>query len=75
MRGCQLMPTPQDLTGVTWRKSSRSKDADTCVEVTTNLADIVGVRDSTCPDGPKLMFDRAAFVHMVSKIRAGDHDL
>ena len=69
------MPIPQNLTGAKWRKSSRSKDADTCVEVACNLTDAVWVRDSTDPDGPKLMLGRPAFHALVAEIRAGSHDL
>jgi hypothetical protein len=69
------MPIPQNLTGAKWRKSSRSKDADTCVEVACDLTDAVGLRDSTDPDGPSLMLDRPAFHALVAEIRAGGHDL
>lgn len=69
------MPTLRDLTGAKWRKSSRSKDADTCVEVTCNLTDVVAVRDSTDPDGPKLALGRSSFRNLVAGIRAGRHDL
>ncbi|TDC75210.1 DUF397 domain-containing protein [Actinomadura sp. 7K507] len=62
-----------------WRKGSRSGGGGTgggdCIEVAGILPGVVAVRDSKAPDGPKLMFDRAAFVHMVHEIRAGDHDL
>lgn len=69
------MPIPQNLTGAEWRKSSRSKDADTCVEVACNLRDAVAVRDSTDPHGPKLTLRRPAFHALVAAIRAGGHDL
>ncbi|MGI5520317.1 DUF397 domain-containing protein [Micromonospora sp. CA-259024] len=48
-----------DLTGAVWRKSTRSGDnGGNCVEVATNLADVVAVRDSKDPAGPRLQFSR-----------------
>ncbi|MEE6258526.1 DUF397 domain-containing protein [Plantactinospora sonchi] len=59
-----------ELTGATWRKSSRSNGASgNCVEVADNLPTVVGVRDSKDPTGPALTFDpRAwrAFVHSIA---------
>jgi hypothetical protein len=46
-----------ELTSAVWRKSSRSGSNDQCVEVATNLPDVVGVRDSKDPSGPVLTFD------------------
>jgi hypothetical protein len=38
-----------------WRKSSRSSsNGDACVEVSTNVPDVVAVRDSKSPDGAVL---------------------
>ncbi|MEH0937305.1 DUF397 domain-containing protein [Micromonospora psammae] len=45
-----------DLTGATWRKSTRSGNSE-CVEVADNLPDVVAVRDSKDPAGPALTFD------------------
>ncbi|MEU7978970.1 DUF397 domain-containing protein [Micromonospora sp. NPDC049081] len=51
-----------DLTGATWRKSSRSStNGGACVEVAGNLVDAVGVRDSKDPNGPALVFAPAAW--------------
>ncbi|MEV0154240.1 DUF397 domain-containing protein [Micromonospora sp. NPDC050686] len=51
-----------DLTGAVWRKSTRSGDnGGDCVEVATNLAGVVAVRDSKDPDGPHLTFPPAAW--------------
>ncbi|WP_446212017.1 DUF397 domain-containing protein [Micromonospora sp. IBSANI012] len=44
-----------DLTGATWRKSTRSGQGE-CIEVADNLPGVVGVRDSKDPAGPVLTF-------------------
>ncbi|MEU4567599.1 DUF397 domain-containing protein [Micromonospora sp. NPDC023956] len=50
------------LTGAVWRKSSRSGNGgSTCVEVATNLPDVVGVRDSKDRQGPVLSFSPEAW--------------
>ncbi|MER6591683.1 DUF397 domain-containing protein [Micromonospora purpureochromogenes] len=49
-----------DLTGATWRKSTRSGQGE-CVEVADNLPGVVGVRDSKDPAGPVLTFDPQAW--------------
>ncbi|MFY1638301.1 DUF397 domain-containing protein [Solwaraspora sp. WMMB335] len=45
-----------ELTGAVWRKSSRSGNVGNCVEVATNLTDVVAVRDSKDTIGPVLTF-------------------
>ncbi|WP_330466630.1 DUF397 domain-containing protein [Micromonospora zamorensis] len=46
-----------DLSGAVWRKSTRSGDnGGNCVEVATNVPDIVAVRDSKDATGPQLTF-------------------
>nr|MDT0658317.1 DUF397 domain-containing protein [Micromonospora sp. DSM 115978] len=44
------------LTGAVWRTSTRSGNGGDCVEVATNLPEIVAVRDSKDPTGPTLTF-------------------
>ncbi|MCA2228598.1 DUF397 domain-containing protein [Nonomuraea aurantiaca] len=49
-----------------WRKATASGDNGQCVEVATNLPNVVAVRDSKNPTGPALIFTRdewAAFLH------------
>jgi len=56
--------TPQ----ATWRKSSRSTNDQTCVELRSTLD---RVRDSKNPAGPSLRIDVPA---LVRAIRAGEFD-
>ncbi|MFC5941343.1 DUF397 domain-containing protein [Micromonospora harpali] len=58
------MTTPE-LSGATWRKSTRSGSNANCVEV-AETAQAVGVRDSKDPAGPVLAFDRRAWTAFVA---------
>lgn len=70
------MPTMQ-LTGVQWRKSSRSGDETNkaqCVEL-ADLSAAIGVRDSQAPGAGHLTVSRAALATMFGEIRGGRLDL
>ncbi|MEV4467387.1 DUF397 domain-containing protein [Micromonospora echinofusca] len=61
-----------DLTGAVWRKSTRSGDnGGDCVEVATNLPDIVAVRDSKDDRGPALAFVPDVWEAFVKGMRGG----
>ncbi|WP_433392656.1 DUF397 domain-containing protein [Micromonospora sp. KLBMP9576] len=61
-----------ELTGAVWRKSTRSDNGgSTCVEVATNLADVVGVRDSKDRGGAVLAFGPAAWNGFLAAATAG----
>ncbi|RAO31430.1 hypothetical protein ONO23_03825 [Micromonospora noduli] len=56
-----------DLTGAVWRKSTRSGDnGGNCVEVATNLAEVVAVRDSKDSTGPLLTFTVQAWTDFIA---------
>ncbi|TCB92076.1 DUF397 domain-containing protein [Micromonospora zingiberis] len=57
-----------DLTGATWRKSTRSASGE-CVEVADNLSGMVGVRDSKDVTGPVLTFEPTAWRAFVTSTR------
>ncbi len=64
-----------DLKHANWRKSSYTgQEGGTCVEL-ADLALLVGVRDSTDPEGPVLSFGKGAVASLVARIKAGDLDL
>lgn len=68
------MNTP-DLSAARWRKSSRSgSTGGDCVEV-AGLAPVVAVRDSKNPDGPKLVFEAAAWRAFAGRVKRNEHDL
>ncbi|MEV1285917.1 DUF397 domain-containing protein [Micromonospora sp. NPDC049679] len=59
-----------ELTGVTWRKSTRSNaNGGNCVEVADNLPGLVGVRDSKDPTGSPLIFERDAWRAFVRAVK------
>ncbi|MGA8112323.1 MAG: DUF397 domain-containing protein [Actinocatenispora sp.] len=63
-----------DLTRARWRKSTRSGNTGSCVEVADNLIDLVAVRDSKDPDGPALTLVPAAWRSFVTTVQAGSMD-
>ncbi|MEV8636598.1 DUF397 domain-containing protein [Streptosporangium sp. NPDC051023] len=65
--------TSPDLTGAKFYKSSLSGGTtDNCVEVATNLPDVVAVRDSKDPFGSMLTFSPAAWRDFLRGVRNGD---
>jgi Domain of unknown function (DUF397) len=63
-----------DLVGATWRKSTRSNNGGTCVEVAATR-DVVGVRDSKDQAGPVLVFGPAEWRAFLADIRNGALDI
>ncbi|GAA2723976.1 DUF397 domain-containing protein [Actinocorallia aurantiaca] len=63
-----------DMSSAHWRKSTHSDaSGGDCVEV-AGLPEVIAVRDSKDPDGPKLAFSRAAFTTFTHHLRTGRHD-
>ena len=63
-----------DLSRAQWRKSSRSSANGQCVEV-ARLDEVVAVRDSKNPDGPKLILTRHEWASFLRGLRDGDSAL
>jgi hypothetical protein len=64
------------LSDATWRKSSYSGgNGGECVEVAVLPGQTHAVRDSKDPDGPKLMFDSAAWRVFAAQVKGGLHNL
>jgi len=57
-----------------WRKSERSNQQGSCVEL-ADLHTAVGVRDSKDPAGPHLTFTRGQVADLATRIRKGELDL
>ncbi|MBO4161579.1 DUF397 domain-containing protein [Micromonospora antibiotica] len=62
-----------EISGPTWRKSSRSSDQGNCVEVADNLSAAVGVRDSKDVAGPILVFSARSWRSFLQTIKESDH--
>jgi len=57
-----------------WRKSTRSAGQGDCVEVATNVAGVVDVRDSKDPSGPVLTFTVAEWRAFIGGAKVGEFD-
>jgi hypothetical protein len=58
-----------------WQKSSYSNaSGGNCVEVAGTRADVVAVRDSKDPDGPRLAFPAGQWQAFTERIKAGAFD-
>lgn len=64
-----------DLRRAVWRKSRRSGNGGSCVEVATNLSGMVAVRDSKDPHGPVLAVTANDWRSFGQSIRSGQFDL
>jgi hypothetical protein len=61
-----------DLSRANWWKSSYSgNNGGACVEVASNLPNIVAVRDSKDPYGPALILSMDQWAGLVTRIRSG----
>jgi uncharacterized protein DUF397 len=65
-----MTPLDAGLSRAAWRKSSYSaSNGGQCVEVARNLPAVVAVRDSTDPDGARLVLTPAAWASFVDRVR------
>jgi hypothetical protein len=65
----------RDLEGAIYRKSTRSGSEGNCVEVATNLPDVVAVRDTKNRNGETLTFTPAEWTAFVGGVKDGEFDL
>lgn len=63
-----------DLSEAHWFKSSRSRDANACVEIAHLAEGSVGVRDSKNPTGPALVFNPDEWDAFNANVRNGNLD-
>ncbi|GAA0968878.1 hypothetical protein GCM10009555_015030 [Acrocarpospora macrocephala] len=65
-----------DLSVAEWRKSKRSGGSGgQCVEVATNLPDVIAVRDSKDPSGPALIFTPDEWRAFLRGVKDGEFDV
>jgi hypothetical protein len=68
-------PDPPDLTGVTWRRSSRSTKQRGCVEAAFLADGRVAVRDSKDHEGPALVYTPREWDAFLKGAKDGEFDL
>ena len=66
---------PAQLRAVKWRKSRHSNPSGNCVEMARLPGEQVAVRDSHRPEGPALLFTRAAWERFLHGVREGAAEL
>ena len=72
------MPSPllsAQLRAAKWRKSRHSNPSGNCVEMARLPGERVAVRDSHRPNGPALLFTRAAWERFLRGLREGAGEL
>ena len=63
-----------DLSAATWRKSTRSAGGSSnCVEV-AHFPNLVAIRDSKDPNGPKIVVSPAGWQSFTASVKAGRPD-
>jgi hypothetical protein len=66
----------RDLSGAHWHKSTRSGgDGGNCVEVATNLEDIVAVRDTKDRSGGTILVSSAEWAAFIRGVKEGEFDI
>ena len=66
---------PAELRAAKWRKSRHSNPSGNCVEMARLPGEQVAVRDSHRPDGPALLFSKAAWERFLCGVREGAAEL
>ncbi len=68
-----MAPRHPDLSQAIWHKSSYSSSTgQNCVEVATNVAEVVVVRDSKCPKDQVLLFANVDWQSFVLGVKTGE---
>jgi hypothetical protein len=62
------------LSGVQWRKSTKSNPSGNCVEVAELPDGAIAVRNSRDPRGPALVYTRAEVAAFLAGVRNGEFD-
>jgi hypothetical protein len=65
----------QDLRNAQWHISTYSANGSTCVEVATNLADAVAIRDSKNRQGPVLVVATDEWAKFCTGVKQGEFGL
>jgi hypothetical protein len=64
-----------DLSRAQWRKATRSGSANGgCVEIASNLPDVIAIRDSKRPEDGAHVVDRGAFAAFLADVKVGRYD-
>ena len=64
-----------DLSQAAWRKATRSTSGNGgCVEIASNLPDVVAIRDSKRPEDGAHVVGPAAFAAFLADVKSGRYD-